>query len=103
MATQRFSSGSQSNIGKSTTHSGFQPSVVSFWSTPTFRRSAPMASLTTLALSAPKKMRSPSLAPVRSRMPFTDSSDRNFTMGDCRPSLPFAVSFTLMYARPFAP
>ena len=27
MATQRFSSGSQSNIGKSTTHSGFQPSL----------------------------------------------------------------------------
>ena len=38
------------------------------FSWPTFARSAPSASFTTLAWSAPKKMTSPSCAPVRSRI-----------------------------------
>ena len=49
MATQRLASASHSNIGKSTTHSGCQPPALSFRSCPIFRRSAPSASLTTLA------------------------------------------------------
>ena len=103
MATQRLASASHSNIGKSTTHSGCQPPAVSFRSCPIFRRSAPSASLTTLAESAPKKMRSLSAACVRSRMPLSAASLRNLMMGDCSPSRPRARSLTLMYASPLAP
>ncbi|MCY1228613.1 hypothetical protein D9M72_409380 [compost metagenome] len=108
MATQRASSSSYSNIGKSTTHSGFQVSSnrplalpKSEW--PTFRRSAPIESLTTLALSAPKKMMSPSWAPVRLRISAMAASCRFLTTGDCRPSRPLATSLTLIQARPLAP
>ncbi|MNE89249.1 hypothetical protein D3C80_1866410 [compost metagenome] len=108
MATQRASSSSYSNIGKSTTHSGFQVSSnrplalpKSEW--PIFRRSAPIESLTTLALSAPKKMMSPSWAPVRLRISAMAASCRFLTIGDCRPSRPLATSLTLIQARPLAP
>ena len=60
MATQRFASASHSNIGKSTTHSGCQPVCASFRSWPTLMRNAPIESFTTFAVSAPKKIRSPS-------------------------------------------
>jgi hypothetical protein len=73
----------------------------SLW--PTFTRSAPMASFTTLALSAPKKIRSPSAAPVRFRISAIAASCRFFTIGDCRPSRPLATSLTLIQARPLAP
>ncbi|CFP60480.1 Uncharacterised protein [Bordetella pertussis] len=88
-------------MGKSTTHSGFQPPLNrpaflpnSLW--PIFTRSAPMASLTTLARSAPKKMMSPFCAPVRLTSSASAASCRFLTMGDCRPSRPLATSLTLM-------
>ncbi|MNR12706.1 hypothetical protein D3C85_1290760 [compost metagenome] len=108
MATQRASSSSYSNIGKSITHSGFHTSSNrpldlpnSEW--PIFRRRPPMASFTTLALSAPKKMMSPSWAPVRFRISAIAASCRFLTIGDCRPSRPLATSLTLIQARPLAP
>src|ERR1700737_3525598 len=67
MAAQRLASPSPSNMGKSTTHNGRQPSCTSFRSCPTFNRRAPIASLTTFALSAPKNTRSPSRAPEDAR------------------------------------
>ena len=51
-------------------------------------------SFTTFAVSAPKKIRSPSCAPVRDMMPLTASSLRNLRIGDCRPSRPLAFSLT---------
>ena len=42
-------------------------------------------------------------APCAARMPLTAASLRNLRIGDCRPSRPFAFSFTFTYARPFAP
>ncbi len=107
-ATQRSSSSSCSNMGKSTTHSGAQrfsnrPFCLpnSLW--PTFRRSAPMLSLTIFSLSAPKKTRSPSCAPVRFNISAIAASWMFFTMGDCSPSRPLAASLTLIQARPLAP
>jgi hypothetical protein len=97
-----------SNIGKSTTHSGAQTSSNrpclrpnSLW--PIFTRSAPSASLTTLALSAPKKIRSPLRAPVRAMISAMAPSCRFLTMGLCRPSRPLPASLTLIQARPLAP
>ncbi|MNH29953.1 hypothetical protein D3C78_1251440 [compost metagenome] len=73
---------SSSNMGKSMTHSGFQQFSTRPRSRPTFRRRAPMASHTTFLLSAPKKMMSPSAAPVRARISRTISSERNLATGD---------------------
>src|SRR6266446_4601977 len=56
------------------THSGRQPFSANPRSCPILVRSAPSASFTTLALPAPKKIRSPSFAPPRSRMIFTTDS-----------------------------
>ena len=83
------------NIGQSTTHSGRQPSSFRSRSRPTARRNAPSASQTTVARPAPKKIKSPVSAAVRSMMPATASSDRNLRIGDCRPSRPAAASATL--------
>jgi len=83
IALQRLFSSSYSNIGKSTTQTGRQASPVRcFLSWPIFTRSAPMASLTIFALSAPKKIRSPVVAPVRSMMACRASGERLFTIGD---------------------
>ena len=95
-APQRFSLGSHSNMGKSTTHSGCQPGLTIFRSRPTFTRSAASESLTTFFLSAPKNTRSPSFSSRREISPCTVASGRNFMIGDCRPSRPFATSLTLM-------
>src|SRR5262245_11344644 len=93
-----------STSGKSTIHAGRQPASAKPFSWPIRARSAPSESLTILARSAPKKIRSPAAAAVRSRMPRSASPGRNLTIGDCRPSsLAFDGSFTLRYARPFAP
>jgi len=62
-----------------------------------------MLSLTIFALSAPKKIRSPSRAPVRLRISAIAASWMFLTMGDCRPSLPLAASLTLIQASPLAP
>ncbi|MCY1445460.1 hypothetical protein D9M71_619750 [compost metagenome] len=85
-----------SNIGKSTTHIGAHSHVCRLKSLPTLIRSAPRASLTILALSAPKKTISPSTAPTRSRITFRLASGMFLTIGDCRPSTPLARSLTLM-------
>ncbi len=85
-AFQRRPSSSHSNIGKSTTHSGSQSPCTrpcdlpnSLW--PILTRSAPIASLTTFALSAPKNIRSPLRAPVRLTISASAASCRFFTTG----------------------
>ncbi|MCY1430489.1 hypothetical protein D9M71_464380 [compost metagenome] len=92
----RLPSSFSSNIGKSTTHIGAHSLVSSLRSWPTLMRSAPRASQTILALSAPKNTMSPSTAPTRSRITFRLASGMNLTIGDCRPSTPLARSLTLM-------
>jgi len=42
-------------------------------------------------------------AAVRASKPAMAASVRNLTIGDCRPSRPFAASLTFTYARPLAP
>ena len=95
-AVWRRSRGSHSNSGKSTTHRIRQPSSTRPRSSPSFTRSAPSESLTIFDVSAPKKMRSPSLAAVRSMIRCSASSDRNLTIGDCSPSRAAARLFTLI-------
>ena len=92
-----------SNMGKSTTQRGAQQSLTCPKSSATLIRSAPIASFTTLALSAPKKMISPVSAPSFSSSASTTASGINLRIGDCKPSNPAARSLTLTQANPLAP
>jgi hypothetical protein len=50
-----------------------------------------------------EEQQSPLTAPVRASTSCSAWSCRFLTIGDCRPSRPFATSLTLIQARPFAP